>query len=114
MIFYSWTAFSGGACQCRRREAAPAGTTTAVAMGITDDRARAMRAGEEILASGAAIVVIIEAVRPGMAAESLTPCYVRAGVGWLGRRTPAGRVSWTRFFAEGDQDEPRRPGRMAP
>ena len=55
-------------------------------MGITDDRGRAMRAGEETLGSGRAAMVIIEVVRPGMAAHTLAPCYVRTGVGWLGRR----------------------------
>ena len=67
-------------------------------MGITDDRGRAMRAGEEALGSGRAAMVIIEVVRPGMAAHTLAPCYVRTGVGWLGRRTPGGEVSWDRFF----------------
>jgi len=57
-----------------------------------------MRAGEETLGSGRAALVIIEAVRPGMAAHTLAPCYVRTGVGWLGRRTPGGEVSWDRFF----------------
>ena len=67
-------------------------------MGITYDRGRAMRAGEETLRSGRATMVIIEVVRPGMAAHTLAPCYVRTGVGWLGRRTPAGEVAWDRFF----------------
>ena len=52
-----------------------------------------MRAGEETLGSGRATMVIIEVVRPGMAAHTLAPCYVRTGVGWLGRRTPAGEVA---------------------
>ena len=43
-------------------------------------------------------MVIIEVVRPGMAAHTLAPCYVRTGVGWLGRRTAAGEVAWDRFF----------------
>ena len=58
MIFYSWTALSGS-------------SGSSVAMGITDDRGRAMRAGEESLGSGQAIVVIIEAVRPAMAPRTL-------------------------------------------
>ena len=86
MIFYSWVAVSGS-------DRTPPG-----AMGITDDRGRAMRAGEETLGSGRAAVVIIEVVRPGMAAHTLAPCYVRTGVGWLGRRTPGGDVAWDRFF----------------
>src|SRR5215472_3672035 len=45
MIFYSWTALSGA-------------SGSSVAMGITDDRGRAMRAGEESLCSGRALVVI--------------------------------------------------------
>jgi hypothetical protein len=68
-------------------------------MGITDDRGRAMRAGEETLGSGRAAMVIIEVVRPGMAVHTLAPCYVRTGVGWLGRRTPGGEVAWERFFS---------------
>ena len=110
MIFYSWVAVSGGdrtppgqtgRTESGRRalgagEPLPAGPP--VAMGITDDRGRAMRAGEETLGSGRAAMVIIEVVRPGMAARTLAPCYVRTGVGWLGRRTPGGDVAWDRFF----------------
>jgi hypothetical protein len=89
VIFYSWTALSSS-------------SGSSVAMGITDDRGRAMRAGEESLDSGQAIVVIIDAVRPAMTPHTLAPCYVRTGVGWLGRCTAAGEVSWDRFFAPGD------------
>jgi hypothetical protein len=85
VVFYSWTALSSA-------------SGLSVAMGITDDRARAMRAGEESLGSGQAVVVIIEAVRPAMAPRTLAPCYVWTGVGWLGQRTGAGRVTWNRFF----------------
>ncbi len=96
MIFYSWTALKANDLD------APGGGLRAaglpVAMGITDDRGRAMRAGEEALGSGRAAMVIIEVVRLGMAAHTLAPCYVRTGVGWLGRRTPAGEVAWDRFF----------------
>jgi hypothetical protein len=102
MILYSWVAVSGsnrtppgqtGPAQSDSAESEPP-----VAMGITDDRARAIEAGEETLGSGRAAMVIIEVVRPGMAAHTLAPCYVRTGVGWLGRRTPAGEVAWDRFF----------------
>ena len=110
MILYSWVAVSGsertppgqtgqtenGHSALSAGEPWPAGP--AVAMGITDDRGRAMRAGEETLGSGRAAMVIIEVVRPGMAAHTLAPCYLRTGVGWLGRRTPAGDVAWDRFF----------------
>jgi hypothetical protein len=99
LIFYSWTAFNGS-------------SGSSVAMGITDDRGRAMRAGEESLGPGQALVVIIEAVRPAMAPRTLAPCYVRTGVGWLGRRTAAGEVTWNRFFAPADPDDPQAPGRM--
>ena len=85
MVFYSWTALSGV-------------SGSSVAMGITDDRGRAMRAGEESLGSGRAVVVIIEAVRPAMTPRTLAPCYVRTGVGWLGHRTGTGQVNWNRFF----------------
>jgi hypothetical protein len=106
MILYSWVAVSGsertppgqnGRSDLGAGEPWPAGPL--VAMGITDDRGRAMRAGEETLGSGRAAMVIIEVVRPGMAAHTLAPCYVRTGVGWLGRRTPGGDVAWDRFFA---------------
>jgi hypothetical protein len=106
MIFYSWVAVSGSDRPPPSRSglAAPgAGDPWSagppVAMGITDDRGRAMRAGEETLRSGRAATVIIEIVRPGMAAHTLAPCYVRTGVGWLGHRTPGGEVAWDRFFS---------------
>jgi hypothetical protein len=110
MILYSWVAVSGSertppgqTGQTENGHSAlsagePWPTGPPVAMGITDDRGRAMRAGEETLGSGRAAVVIIEVVRPGMAAHTLAPCYVRTGVGWLGRRTPGGDVAWDRFF----------------
>jgi hypothetical protein len=102
MIFYSWVAVSESN-RTPPGQTDPAQTDLAeseppVAMGITDDRARAMKAAEETLGSGRAAMVIIEVVRPGMAARTLAPCYVRTGVGWLGRRTPAGGVAWDRFF----------------
>ncbi len=81
-------------------------------MGITDDRGRAMRAGEESLGSGRAVVVIIEAVRPAMLPRTLDPCYVQTGVGWLGRCSPGGEVTWDRFFAAGGPGDGPAPGRM--
>jgi hypothetical protein len=99
MIFYSWTALSSA-------------SGSSVAMGITDDRARAMRAGEESLSSGRALVVIVEAVRPAMAPRTLAPCYVRTGVGWLGQRTGTGEVTWSRVFAGGDPGDRPGPGRI--
>ncbi len=101
LIFYSWTALSGA-------------SGSSVAMGITDDRGRAMRAGEECLGSGRAIAVIIEAVRPAMAPGTLAPCYLRTGVGWLGQRTGAGEVSWNRFFGPCGPDGGSPAGRMEP
>jgi hypothetical protein len=107
MIFYLWVAVSESnrtpPGQTDPAKTDPGQTDMAesgppVAMGITDDRARAIKAGEETLGSGRAAMVIIEVVRPGMAARTLAPCYVRTGVGWLGRRTPAGGVAWDRFF----------------
>jgi hypothetical protein len=97
MIFYSWVAVSGSN-RTPSTQTDPAESAPPVAMGITDDRARAIKAGEETLESGRAALVIIEVVRPGMAARTLAPCYVRTGVGWIGRRTPAGEVAWDRFF----------------
>jgi hypothetical protein len=81
-------------------------------MGITDDRCRAMRAGEESLGYGQAVVVIIEAVRPAMAPRTLAPCYVRTGVGWLGQRTLEGEVTWNRYFPPADPNDGRAPGRI--
>jgi hypothetical protein len=99
VVFYSWTALSGA-------------SGSSVAMGITDDRSRAMRAGEEILASGQAIAVIIDAVRPAMVPHTLAPCYVRTGVGWLGHSTAAGEVNWHRFFGPSRPGAGRDPGRI--
>jgi hypothetical protein len=99
MIFYSWIALGQSDPTARTAPGgAPSATGVPVAMGITDDRGRAMRAGEETLRTGLAAVVIIEAVRRGMAAQTLAPCYVRTGVGWVGRLTAGGEVSWDRFF----------------
>ena len=111
MIFYSWIALGQSDPIWSRRDrallrhigrSAPGGAAwtkaVPVALGITDDRGRAMKAGEETLRAGRAAVVIIEAVRPAMAARTLASCYVRTGVGWLGRRTPGGDVAWSRFF----------------
>jgi len=105
MIFYSWTALSksGSAALSESgsvvlSDSEPGATGSPVAMGITDDRGRAMKAAEETLGSGQAVMAIIEAVRPAMAAHTLAPCYVRTGVGWLGRCTDAGEVAWKRFF----------------
>jgi hypothetical protein len=92
LIFYSWTALSDA-------------SGSSVAMGITDDRSRAMRAGEESLGSGRALVVIIEAVRPAMVPRTLA---------WLGQRTWEGEVTWNRFFAPADPDDRQAPGRMGP
>ena len=99
LVFYSWTALSGA-------------SGSSVAMGITDDRARAMRAGEESLGSGRAVVVIIEVVRPAMTPRTLVPCYVGTGVGWLGQRTATGEVTWNRFFGPADPDAGQGPGRI--
>ena len=101
LIFYSWTAL---------RDA----SGSSVAVGITDDRSRAMRAGEESLGSGQALVVIIEAVRPAMVPRTLASTYVRTGVGWLGQRTWEGEVTWNRFFAPAAPDDQQAPGRISP
>jgi hypothetical protein len=81
-------------------------------MGITDDRGRAMQAGEESLGSGRAAAVIVEAVRPAMTPGTLAPCYVPTGVGWVGQRSSAGQVTWNRFFPGSDPDDPPGPGRI--
>jgi hypothetical protein len=108
MIFYAWTALSGGTPE------SPETPEASVAMGITDNRVKAMRAGEESLGSGRAIIVIIEAVRPAMATPTFAPCYTRTGVRWLGRRTGAGEVAWDRLFVLGDPDDFPGPGSMEP
>jgi len=113
MIFYSWTALSesdsvvpsesssvtlgdsrSAALGDSGRDALggrdPGSAGSPVAMGITDDRGRAM------------------------AAITLTPCYVRTGVGWLGRYTDAGEVAWKRFFLQGDPGDQQAAGRMGP
>ncbi len=108
MIFYSWTALSD------RNPETPEVPESSVAMGITDDRGRAMQSGAEALGSGQASLVIIEVVRPAMAMHTLAPCYARTGVGWLGRRTYGGEVAWHRFFGRGDPDSLPGPGRMEP
>jgi hypothetical protein len=113
MIFYSWTALSNsGSAAPSDSDLGSAGS--AVAMGITDDRSRAMKAAEETLGSGQAVIVIIEAVRPAMAAQTLAPCYVPTGVGWLGRCTDVGEVAWKRFFVQADPDDQRAAGSMEP
>ena len=134
MIFYAWTALSDsdpaalgdsdpGALSDSDQAMSDAAPTapdggrpglprSSVAMGISDDRGRAMKAGEETLGSGRAVVVVIEAVRPAMAPRTLAPCYVRTGVGWLGRCTAAGEVSWDRFFIRGRPGDLEVPGRM--
>jgi hypothetical protein len=100
MIFYSWVALSRSARTAPGHvDPAALGEEAPVAMGITDDRGRAMQEGEDTLGSGRATVVIIEAVRPAMVAPTLASCYVRTGVGWLGRRTPGGEVTWNRYFS---------------
>ena len=121
MIFYSWTALSENdqtvlseSDRTALSESESRSCETLVAMGISDDRGRAMKAGEETLGSGRAVVVIIEAVRPAMAAQTLAPCYVRTGVGWLGRCTDVGEVAWKRFFLQPDPDGQRAAGRIGP
>jgi hypothetical protein len=129
MIFYSWTALSdsGSAALSESdwdapsegdpdasNNSDPGSAGSPVAMGITDDRGRAMKAAEETLRSGQAVMVIIEAVRPAMAAHTLAPCYVRTGVGWLGRCTEAGEVTWNRFFLRANPDDQKATGRMGP
>ncbi len=113
MIFYSWTALRGSG-RAALRDSYSRSAELMVAMGITDDRGRAMRAGAETLGAGQAKVVIIEAVRPAMARRTLAPCYVPTGVGWMGRRTGTGEVAWNRFFIHGDPDGRPPPGRMGP
>jgi hypothetical protein len=108
-----WDALSGSDPDAPS-DSDPGSARSPVAMGITDDRGRAMKAAEETLESGQAVMVIIEAVRPAMAAHTLAPCYVRTGVGWLGRCTEAGEVAWNRFFLQADPDDQKAAGRIGP
>jgi hypothetical protein len=119
MIFYSWTALRDGD-HAALRDGYSRSAASTVAMGITDDRGRAIEVGEEILESGQAVAVIIEAVRPAMAQRTLAPCYARTGVGWMGKRNGTGEVTWNRFFVMGEPADlsgasrlpGRPPGRM--
>ncbi|HXL96268.1 MAG TPA: hypothetical protein VN969_45755 [Streptosporangiaceae bacterium] len=90
MIFYAWTALSGKT------------SDVVVCLGITGDREKARLDTEESLLDGRAFLGIIEMVRPVMAAHSLSPCYMKTGAAWLGRRNSTGGISWRRFFAPGD------------
>ena len=129
MVFYSWIALSGSNRTAVRESdwialsesgqmvssGGRSGTAgSPVAKGITDDRGRAMKAGEETLGSGRAAAVIIEAVRPALAPRTLARCYVRTGVAWLGRCTEAGEVTWKRFFLPAGPDDQQAPGKMEP
>jgi hypothetical protein len=93
MIFYAWTVLSGTT------------TDAVVGLGITGDEEKARLDAEEPLLAGRAFLAMIEAVRPVMAAHSLSPAYLRTGVAWLGRRDNAGGVTWRRFFAQGEGAE---------
>jgi hypothetical protein len=120
MIFYSWTAFSENSRSApdESGQSGPRGGSGAgeppVAMGISDDRGRAMRAGAETLGSGRAAVVIVEAVRPAMVVGTLAPGYVRTGVSWVGRCTRTGEVAWRRIWLRAGPDGQRAAGRMRP
>ena len=92
MIMYSWTALSGDT------------SAAVVGMGITSDRDKARQNAEEPLLVGKAFLSIIETVRPVIAAHSLSPCYLRTGAAWLGRRDNSGGVAWRRFFVEDEGD----------
>jgi hypothetical protein len=92
MIMYSWTALSGDT------------SAAVVGMGITSNREKARRDAEEPLRDGKAFLSIIETVRPVIAAHSLSPCYLRTGAAWLGRRDNSGGVAWRRFFIEEGAD----------
>jgi hypothetical protein len=91
MIMYSWTALSGNTSEA------------VVGMGITRDREKARLDAEEPIRSGRAFVAIIESVRPVIAAHSLSPCYLRTGAAWIGRRDNSGGVAWRRFFVNEDE-----------
>jgi len=97
MIFYTWIALTDSEWM-EWREATDDWSNASGAMGITDDRNRAMQAGAEALVSGRAGVVIIEAVRPAMTGHTLAPCYLKTGISWSGRCTYTGKVIWHRFF----------------
>jgi hypothetical protein len=93
MIFYAWTVLSGTT------------TDAVVGLGITGDHEKAKEDAEGPLLDGRAFLAMIEAVRPVMAAHSLSPAYLRTGVAWLGRRDNAGGVTWRRFFAQGEDPD---------
>jgi hypothetical protein len=92
IIMYSWTALSG-----RTNEAV-------VGLGITPSHEKAKLDAEELLRDGKAFLAVIETVRPVMAAHSLSPCYLRTGAAWLGRRNNSGGVAWRHFYVEDGDD----------
>ena len=68
------------------------------ALGVTSDRARALRIAEAHLRSEQASVVKVEAALLMSGICVLTPGYQRTGHGWTARRR-ASRVTWTPFGA---------------
>jgi hypothetical protein len=71
-------------------------------LGVSDNDERARTAAEQYLRSGQAEQAFVEAARTAMAVHSLTPCYLRTGLGWRATADPAGEVTWA-MYAEPDR-----------
>lgn len=68
--------------------------------GVTDaDEKRARKLARQSLLSTGASDVLVEQASVELGIRTLNYCYVRTGHGWRGHRTPAGRVTWSRFTA---------------
>jgi hypothetical protein len=102
MIFYSWTAITAVT------------NDVVVAMGITSSRERAMLNAEEPLLDGRAFVAVIETVRRVQGVPGFGPCYVHAGVSWVGRRTLSGGVKWRRYWGGPGPASALGAGRIGP
>ncbi len=85
MLVYLWTAVPG-------ETLTPHGN-----LGISDDDGKARGAAEHCLRTSQARLAFVEAARTVIAAHSLSPCYLPAGVGWRAAPDPAGEVQWAKF-----------------
>ena len=85
MIVYLWSTVA-------RETPVPHGN-----LGVSDDDGRARGAAEECIRIGQARLAYVEAARTVMTAHSLSPCYMRTGLGWWAAAGPAGDVEWVQF-----------------
>lgn len=85
MMMYLWTAPGREKAAVRN------------ASGVSDDAYAARQAAEVLLRTGQAGSARIECAYTAMGTRALTLCYVRTGIGWMGRVGRAGQVEWTPF-----------------